>query len=72
VSGWDSGVHIIWDSVPFYLSLKIIVLFLKRRLKGSVTRTALCSGRKPVLSSAAEKELGLAGIVKRRLPEGFP
>ena len=43
---------------------------LQRCLKGSVTGTAHCSGRKPVLSSAAEKEL--ASVIKLLAARGFP
>jgi len=43
---------------------------LQSRLKGSVTGTARCSGRKPVLSSSAEKEL--ASVIELLASKGFP
>ena len=43
---------------------------LQRRLKGSVVGTAHCSGRKPVLSESAEKEL--VSVIELLCSRGFP
>jgi len=43
---------------------------LQRRLKGSVLGTAHCSGRKPLLSEAAKKEL--ASVIELLASRGFP